>query len=481
MLKNLVIVGIIAVIGSILGISSEVIAAEDDSSSRYSDEKKGISDKIPKRPQPLEILQGFKREGPLKYEFPLPTGMVVSPNLLLYANYRTGIQTIENTGEDDPRVEWTNTLGVLANLEITGTERVLVGMTPLNDGGLRTRYTFNDPNPLVEEDEFEAEWNSRITTAFFEGELSEMIPIIDWKGRRPLDYGIAVGRQPVQIQEGFLIADTIDSVAITRNTVPIPGTAYARITALYGWRHKIHRRMNQEDTKAQLFGLFGVADIGHSTLDLGVTYLTSTTVNGGDQVNVAISAQQPVIVFNRLFSTTFRVANSVALDKDNLAASDGTLLYCSISTTPRRTEDILYLNIFGAIDDYAPSSRAAGGPLGRTGLLFAGNGLTTAFGSPISNRTNESFGGSLGRQMFFNNRRTQLIGEIGGKWTDEGPVPPGAMQKPKSVVTFGGAAKVAQAIGRHVFVSLDAFGLRRESGGSDDFLYGVRSELNFIF
>ena len=473
MIRYLVIVGTIATIGSALGMANEASAAgtttaSENSSSRYSDKVEGISDDIPKRPQPLEILQGFKKEGPLKYEFQLPTGMVVSPNLLLYANYRTGIQAIDTTGDNDPRVEWANTLGTLANLEITGTERILFGMTPIHQGGKRTRYTFKHPDPALE-GEFEDELNRDITTAFFEGELSEIFPIMDRRGTRPLDFGIAVGRQPVQIQEGFLIADTMDSVAVTRNTVPIPGTTFARVTALYAWRHKVHRRMNQKDTEAQLIGLFGVADVGHSTWDLGMTYLTSKSSNGGDQANFALSAQQPIVVFHRLFSTTFRTVGSVAVDDKSPAASSGVLFYVSVSTAPRKTEDIVYLNLFGAISDYSASSRGAGGPLGRTGLLFAGNGLTSGFGSPISNRADESFGGALGRQFFFNNRRTQLFGEVGGKFTSEG-----------SSSAFGVAAKVSQALWHHLFVSVDGFGVRVSTMGGD-FHYGMRSEVNFIF
>ena len=108
------------------------------------------------------------------------------------------------------------------------------------------------------------------------------------------------------------------------------------------------------------------------------------------------------------------------------------------------------------------------GPLGLTGLLFAGNGLG-AF-SPISNQADDSFGGSLGYQIFFSPAlRRNLILEIGGRKDNS----------PDGFNALGIGAKISQAIGKHAFISLDLFGVHQS--GARDTRYGLRSELNIIF
>jgi hypothetical protein len=108
------------------------------------------------------------------------------------------------------------------------------------------------------------------------------------------------------------------------------------------------------------------------------------------------------------------------------------------------------------------------GPLALTGLLFAGNGLG-AF-TALSNQADESIGGSLGYQMFFSPAlRRSLILEIGGRKDDS----------PDGFDAVGIVAKISQAIGRRVFISMDVFGVHQE--GPRKTGYGLRSELNFIF
>lgn len=459
MLKKLTLIGIIAATAGFVAISNNVFSAQE--TSRYSDKKTVLRQDIPKRPQPLELLQGFQREGPLDYEYQLPTGMVISPNLVFHGIYRNGIQAIDN-GIARTRVEWVNNLDLFATLTLSGTERIHVGMSPLKEDGRNTKYTF-EPDA---DDGWHNELNSEVTTLFFEGDLTEILPKLDWEGRRPLDYGIAVGRQPVLAQDGFLIADNaMDSVAITRNTWPFRGTAFGRYTFLYGW-HGVHRSNNTEDNRAQLFGLLTSMDVSHSTVDLDMTYLDSTNKRG-DQFNIALSAVQPVILFDTFFNTTFRLMGSLAPDEETAQVSEGALLFASISWAPKRTHNIAYLNVFGAIDRYAPASRKKGGPLGRTGLLFAGHPL--ASGAPIRNRAHDSFGGSLGYQMFFSpGNRRNLILEVGGKVDDS----PGGFN------TGGIAAKISQALGHRAFFTIDVFGIHQESR---DNAFGLRTELTFRF
>ena len=467
MLKKLIVIGITVTMGMAAGIPDPALAQDkglvDRDPLRYSDEVKGMKP-VPDRPQPLvEWGQGYLKEGAYCCEFELPTGVVVSPNLLTYGVLRTGLQAIDN-GADSSSVQWVNTFDFFGNLKLTGTERILIGISPLTaKAGSKTKYIFKPT------DEFDNELTPRVSAFFFEGELSEMFPKLDWEGRKALDWEIAFGRQPVMIHDGLLIQDTMDSVSITRSTVPLPGTQFARIGGLFAW-DGVNRSNNIEDKEAYLYGLFSAMDVGHHTFDFDMAYVDSVKAQG-DQFNIALGATQRIILFDTHFDTTFRVAGSHATDHDTTIADDGVVLFSSIAWAPKTTDpwdNIAYLNLFWAFDTYTSVSRTSMGPLGLTGLLFAGNGLG-AF-SPISNQADDSFGGSLGYQIFFSPAlRRNLILEIGGRKDNS----------PDGFNALGIGAKISQAIGKHVFVSLDLFGVHQE--GTRDTLYGLRSELNFIF
>ncbi|MBI2193257.1 MAG: hypothetical protein HYU36_14875 [Planctomycetes bacterium] len=442
----------------VICLSSSFASAE--SKSRYSDQAVGIREEIiPKRPDPLlELFQGFQRDGPLRYDFELPTGMTISPYLVLYGLYRSGLHTIDNGTA--PSAQWVQSMDLFANFSFSGTERVVFGVNPLDDQGMTTKYIFEPEKNRGWDDHV----NDRITTLFFEGDLTEIIPKLDWEGRRPLDFGIVVGRQPVMVQDGFLIADILDAVALSRNTIPWFGSAYGRITALYAL-DEVHRTNNKEDPQAQLFALLSEWDMGHSKVNVDSTYVKSSD-RGGDQANAAISVLRPIEVFDTYFETTFRVAKSVAID-ETAQSTDGTLLYSSVSWAPPGTDNIAYVDLFWAVDQYAPAARMMGGPLGRTGLLFSGNGL--APGSPISNKAHDAYGGAVGYQILLPPRnRRHLIFEVGGKRDDS----KGGFN------AMGVGTRYSQAVGKHAFFNIDLFAVEQESRDNS---YGLRTELGIRF
>ena len=453
----LVVVGAMAS-GSCNAAQEESSSAESDTSaSRYSDAPLTLKE-VPNRPKPLmELWQGYLKEGPLTDEWKVPTGMVISPNLMFYGNFRTGMQARDN-GSKPAIVEWTNLLDVYFDFRLTGTERISMGFFPLHQGGSYTRYR------LQPDEEFEDESNGDVATLFFEGELSEMFPGLDYKGTRALDYNIALGRQPILIQDGFIIKDIMDSFAVTRSTMPIPGTSYARFSMLYGW-DEIDRSNYLTDERAHLMGLSTSIDVAQMTLDADLFNLQSTPEYGGDQWNIGLSMMRPFIFWNTHVDSTTRLLSSKA-EKDSAWASTGTLLYSNFSWAPKTTDNIAYISAFVGADNYAAMDRAAGigGPLASAGLLFAGNRLSS-FGAPINNQAFESYGASFGYQMFFDGYRRNLIMEIGGINKNDNNV-------------IGVATKITQGFGQHAFVSMDVFWLTDEITNND---YGLRSEFSFMF
>jgi hypothetical protein len=301
-----------------------------------------------------------------------------------------------------------------------------------------------------------------LSTAFFEGELSEMFPKLDMDGRLPLDYEIMIGRQAVVSQAGILINDSMDSLALTRSTVPLPGTNFARIGGLVAV-NGVKRKSGQDDIHADLFALFSEAQFHHSTAELDLVYVESDRAKG-DQFNIGASFIRQYIIFDHAVDTTTRIAQSYAPDEETAHTSNGTLLYSSMAFAPKRTDNILYINSFGALNSYAPAAGAA--PLGIVGLLFSGNGLA---GAAINSGGNDAYGGSVGYQMFFSGAlRSNLIFEGGGKVDNTSG----------GVNRLGAQVRYSQAWGRHLLFEVGGFAVSQESANE---AYGVRTKINVMF
>lgn len=416
---------------------------------------------LPKRAAPiLEIGPLFLGAGNIPKGIELPTGAIWTPSLWVFGDYRTSLSYFDN-GAAPKSVEWANRLDLFANLQLSGTERFLLGIQPLHDSGQFSGYVWEPDS----RDGWENGLNLDITTLFFEGEFGEIFPNLDPEDTGSYDLGFAVGRQLIFFQEGMMFDDTIDSVGITRDTVFIPGASVdTRITALFGW-NEIHRDDNNDANSAYVVGLFTETDFRASTTNLDLAFVAADDSDGGDAFFAGLSATQRIGFWN----TTFRGNLSVAEDDDNPAASTGGLLFAEISTTPRGTDNIAYSNFFWAIDEFASAARdeTAGGPLGRVGLLFAAVGLGN-YGSALSNRADKVVGGALGYQWFLDPYRRQLVLEIGGR--------KGTSSEIDDAAAIGG--RFQQAIGRRLILRFDAFASVQED--RDEGL-GVHIELQVRF
>ncbi|MDJ0932208.1 hypothetical protein [Breoghania sp.] len=259
--------------------------------------------------------------------------------------------------------------------------------------------------------------NANITQLFFEGEFGEIFPNLDPDDNKGLDFSFSIGRQQLLFQEGMMINARIDSIGITRDTVVIPGiTPDMRITGLFGFNN-IHRDDNVLDHNTLLFGLFTETDLRKSTVNLDAAYVVGDSPDGGDGVYLGASAVQRIGHWN----TAFRVNASATLDAKGAKVDNGVLLFSEVSRTLPRSENLLYTNVFWGIGYYSSATRdpTTGGPLGRVGVLFA-SPIPSAASSALSNRADEAFGGALGYQMFFNEDKTQLTLEIGGRKDTDG-------------------------------------------------------------
>lgn len=395
------------------GVNHNKEDEKNEHSSRLTDRHIPLqTEGFPKRPRPiLEIGQNFLGTGTLAKGITLPTGAVWQPYFMVFGTLRSGLQSYDNGNQLS---EWANRFDVFGNLYLTFTERLLIGIRPLDRRGQFSGVTFQ-PESL--EDGFEDQFNADITTLFFEGDFGEIFPNLDKNDGRGLDFGFSVGRQLISFQEGMLINDNIDAVGITKINWKFPSSAVNfRWTLLYAWNQLNRSNLPRDDNSASLHGLFTETDWRKSTVAFDFAYIQANDLTG-DGIYAGLSSVQRLGRYN----TAFRILGSFPIGEETVHNSGGFLLFNELSWTPRKSYNFVYLNSFWGIDRFTSASRdpSAGGPLGRVGISFAAVGLGR-YGAALSNDASEAVGGSLGYQMFFANTRRQLILELGGRFgTDE--------------------------------------------------------------
>lgn len=409
----------------------------------------------------LELGDPFLNNGNLKPGFQLPTGAVWQPRFWVYGNMRTAIQSYKIKNNPDV-VEWSNRLDLFGNLQLTGTERIVIGIQPLHDkqGFNGIRWVDGDKDTINST-------NLDVTTLFFEGDLAEVFPNFDLQDRKGLDVGFSVGRQNLSFQDGLLINDRMDAVGLTKNSLRPSSLKWInnwRITTLYAW-NDISRNDNIEQDDAQLYGLLQAIDTSWGTHELDLVYLK------GDPGNTDILAWGLGSI-HRIYGTynlTLRYVASKELDQTTTQSDDGHLFFSELSWTPHGVIDVMYINAFVGIDNYTSPARdeTAGGPLGRTGLLFAARGLGS-YPSPLSNQATEAHGLALGRQFIFDNASQHIILEAGYRGERE----------PDQQVAGGLAFQWQKSLAHRYILQLDAFVSWEESSHSTK---GIRGEWQIKF
>ena len=378
---------------------------------------------------------------------------------MLWGEYRYALQTFDNGLRNVS--EFVNRLDLFANINLTDTERFVIGFRPLDREGKFTGYRTGGGSG----DGWDEHLDGDPQVFFFEGDIGEMFPNLDPEDRRHADYNLAVGRMPLEFQDGLMINDTFDAVALTRASLFGFGASALRVTAVHGFS-EIHRNDNRKDGSARLYGMFVAADYEKATYELDVAYVDGSDGGGDDGAYLGVGQTRRFGYWN----STLRANFSWALDDETAAVSTGTLLFSQLSRTMTYNNDIGYFNAFWGIDDYASAARgpSMGGPLGRTGLLFDAVGLGE-YGSGLGNRPNAAVGGALGYQHFIGDRnRKQIVGEIGGRVATR--------EEGRSAGAVG--ARYQQALGKHSIFVLDGFGALYDD---DQAGYGARCEMRFKF
>ncbi len=425
--------------------------------------------RLPSRPKLLlELGNGFLDTGNLSPGFEVPIiGAVWQPRLWAYLINRTAFQSFDSGRSGAEReTEIANRLDFFANLQLTGTEKILLGIraTDNNRPDRFTRYTFDGAS-----EGFNDEFTASVETLFFEGDIGSLFPVIDRQGVRPWDLGFTVGRQPLVFQEGILINDTIDAVGLIRNNIPFPGTSNFRVSAMWGWNRLDRNDISRDPGDEDMFGLFIAADTHLSTYNLDLIYVNDS--GNGDGLYIGASAIQRLAVLGGL-STAFRINTSIALEDEipGNVVGNGSLLSAEFSKNVKESDDIVYFNSFLGIGNFTQAGREAvvGGPLANTGILFASPSLSTYLSELDPFTTNSVIGGAVGYQAFWDNKRRNLILEVAGRHDLSGDG--------FDSVAIG--AQLQQALGRHVQLQFETYYALNEDRPDG---YGGRAEIQVVY
>lgn len=424
-------------------------------------------DGIPKRPRlPIEIGDPFLSTGPLYRGFTLPWGATWQPRLWIFGTYRSAVQSYDTgiAGKNKFISEWANRLDLNINLQLTGTERLVVGLRPLDrdQSGAFSGATISPSGKAGGVNQI----NGNVRTMFFEGDLGSTLPFLDKIGTHPLDFGYAIGRQPVFYQNGMLINDVIDSVGLVRNSIHTVGSSNARVTFMYG-DNLLHRpSLPTRPVRADLYGLFSTIDVEETTFDLDMVYVSDSPVNGN-----GLYLGGSMIRRWNLLNVALRVNNSISTNKETTASTNGTLISGEFSAEVPGSDDIVYLNPYVATGAFTQASRdpIVAGPLGPLGILYAAFGLGTN-ASALSGAAQNVAGAALGYEAFWDNKRRNITFEIGGR--EKTGYAPGAFN------ALGFGAQFQQALGHHMQFQLNAYTAVQDHHDND---YGLRSEILYQF
>ncbi len=447
-------------------------------------------DTHPKRPRPLlEIGPPLLGSGRIGRGFTLPGGAVWRPSFLLFGTLRSAINTFDDGFTRS--TEWANRIDLVGNLALTGSERFVIGLRPADRTDLSGRrrysgYTFEGPGAGSFNRHFNLDWDT-VSHLFFEGDFGELFPNLDKDDRRGLDFGLAVGRQPINFQDGLLINDFIDAVGVTRNSLRGNGMVNLRLTGLYGW-NQIDRHGGRfvdgfggvpvfdpgtvERDGAHLIGGFAEIDWRSTTAAIDAIYVRGGTLDGpgeplrtrdGLYGGVSFSGRPGSGAFNAAVRALLSVPMGNALPATGVSGIDGpaktgALVFSELSWTPHHTDNFFYINGFYAHGDYraAALDPTIPGPLARAGILFAGPGLG---GSPgvLQPAARDVAGGAVGHQIFLADTRQQVLLEGAVRYNTAPCLTAHDFCSPHAVAA---GVRYQAAMGRRNVFVLEGFGAR---------------------
>ena len=124
-------------------------AVTDDDPWRLPDEVVQYPVDPVERLQPiLEIGDPFLGNGPIQPGIKTPTGQMLQPWVLLFGTFRSAFQSFDSG--DENTIEWSNRLDLHGNVNLSGTERLLFSMRPLDRETGTIQATISNPTKMMD-------------------------------------------------------------------------------------------------------------------------------------------------------------------------------------------------------------------------------------------------------------------------------------------------------------------------------------------
>lgn len=288
------------------------------------------------------------------------------------------------------------------DLNLTPTERIHAFMRPFDKTTLFTRY---DLDGIVKE-KFVGEFNTKLVTLFFEGDLGNILAGFTGK-LRSFDIPIAGGLVPIFTQNGIWINDAFKGAAIgiTAKHSKDLDISNMDLTFFTGLDRVTSDAFGVGHGAGKIYGLAGFADLLKGYMEAGYGYVEADDKD--------LSYHNVTVAFTTRFEGN--VSNSVRLignfgQKAAVKTANGLLVLIENSlVSPNPWLFVPYLNLFAGFDSPQSLARAAdaGGVLGNTGINFQTDGLT---GFPtLDFHGHDTYGGAAGVEYLFNLNRSIIF------------------------------------------------------------------------
>ena len=361
---------------------------------------------FPERPPMLlELGEKFFKVGEVPYGINPWSGTYWQPALWVFGTYRTSNQYSALSKADSPSLNnWVNRFDLFANIKLSGTERFFAAWRPLDKGGM-TGIDFTQENAEFTHN-FEEKGDGESfkqwffpATWFFEGDIAELFQFLDYEDKLPRDIGFTLGRQPIFFQEGIVINDILETFGLAINGLYFPRASNLKISLMTARNHP-----DRDGQDEYIYGAFTEIDFHKNMVNLDIAYVQE---NQSGKTNGIVIGGSNVQKFG-FWNTSFRVGYSKALGETS-DIGDGIFLMGEFSRKHYPYRNIMYVNSFIKLDSFTPA--AGGGAVGRTGILFAGSGMT-GYGSPMGTALGaDEMGASAGYQWFMQGGKQSILFE----------------------------------------------------------------------
>ncbi len=347
----------------------------------------------------------------------------VSQQFTVYGDWRTAAVYNDFSQNTRDRATVATKLTLELDYKITATERLHIGITPLDRDGDITRVDFG--GGLDSEDE--TVLDLRADSAFFEGDLGAIVSgftgsYTSW------DMPFAVGLMPLQFQNGIWVDDAFTGFAlsvVSKHSKALNISNYD-VTFFAGF-DKVNSPLDADLTTAGIqtsqrrSNIVGVATFfdatqGYWEFDYGYTQ-GQDDLDDQSYHNIAAGFTRR---YGGWLSNSVRVITNFGQDRDELAANgtsltaDGTLYLLENSLITSKPSTLVpYFNLFAGVGRPQALARAqaAGGVLKNVGITFESDNM---IGYPTLDATAfNTVGGALGIQYLFGLDK-QIVFEIAG-------------------------------------------------------------------